>query len=161
MSHNSSYNVVLRIAALAAGIPVMYLRAVNGSEAVVVLMTFLFYCGGYLLIAVAPANWTDFQIGYAIGYSLSMEVALGIVLIAQIPFSTLSSKDLWYSRAALCANIGLFVIAMGAWIWHRKRVNHISVLGFLFTGIIYPCCGFPRGDAHRGIAVSISMPGVS
>lgn len=138
----SHYNVVLRIAALAAGIPVMYLRAVNGSEAVVVLMTFLFYFGGYLLIAGAPANWTNFQIGYAIGYSLSMEVALGIVLIAQIPFSTLSSKDLWYSRAALWSNIVLFVIAMGAWIWNRKRVDHLSVFGFLFTGIIYPFGAF-------------------
>ena len=69
------YNVVLRIAATAARIQIIHLRGVMDPSRGWIFMTLLFYCGAYLLIALSPASWAGFQVGFAIGYSIAMQSA--------------------------------------------------------------------------------------
>ncbi len=47
-------DVPLKLASLAAGIPILFLRQELGSEALIVFVTLLFYLGPYLLIGFAP-----------------------------------------------------------------------------------------------------------
>src|SRR6266850_2955435 len=47
-------DVPLKLASLAAGIPILFLRQELGSEALIVFLTLLFYLGPYVLIGFAP-----------------------------------------------------------------------------------------------------------
>src|SRR5437660_4496732 len=76
-------NVPLKLASLAAGIPILFLRQELGSEALIVFLTLLSYLGPYLLIGFAPLLKRPFQVGFAAGYALAMSVALVIFFVAR------------------------------------------------------------------------------
>ena len=136
------YNFLLRSVALVAGIPAIYLRAINGSEFGVVALTLFFYSGAYLTIVIAPPRWAGLQLGFSIGYSLTMEVSLFIVLLMQIPFANVSASDLQFFRIARYSNAALLAVAVGTWIWNRRNVDSWSAFGGLLVGIVYPLVAF-------------------
>ena len=136
------YKLLIRIAALAAAIPIMNLRSINGAEAGIVFMTVMFYCGPYLLVALGPPKWASVQVGFSAGYSVSMLAALLIVLVFQLPFSTLSHADLRSLHLAQSADVILLAVAVITWLWDRKRLDNASAGIFGLLGLIYPFAVF-------------------
>jgi hypothetical protein len=76
-------NIALRLAALSAAVPIVWLSKEFSPQPVDVLLTLAFYTAPNIAIAICPINWERFQIGMGIGYPVSMIPALLIYLQAR------------------------------------------------------------------------------
>jgi hypothetical protein len=131
-------NVPLKLASLAAGIPVLFLRQELGSEALIVFFTLLVYLGPYLLIGFAPPQKRPFQVGFAAGYASAMSVALAIYFVARSLGSPTSTGIVSSYGLALLLNFALLTIAIITWIRLRKQIDNDATFSMLFAGLAYP-----------------------
>ncbi len=135
-------NVPLRLASLAAGIPILFLRQELGSEALIVFLTLLFYLGPYVLIGFAPPLKRPFQVGFAAGYAFAMSVVLVIYFVARSLGSPTSAAIVSLYGLALLLNFALFAIAVITWIRLRKQIDNGATVSMLAVGLGYPFIAF-------------------
>jgi hypothetical protein len=135
-------NVPLRLASLAAGIPILFLRQELGSEALIVFVTLLFYLGPYLLIGFAPPLKRPFQVGFAAGYAFAMSVALVIYFVARSLGSPTSAAIVSSYGLGLLLNFALLTIAVITWIRLRKKIDNGATFSMLIVGLGYPFIAF-------------------
>lgn len=135
-------NVPLRLASLAAGIPILFLRQELGSEALIVFVTLLFYLGPYLLIGFAPPLKLPFQVGFAAGYAFAMSVALVIYFVARSLGSPTSTAIVRSYGSGLLLNFALLTIAVITWIRVRKKIDNGETVSMLTKGLGYPFIAF-------------------
>lgn len=133
----------LRLGALAAAVMVIQLRELIDPRAV--FLTLLFYLTPYLFIALSPERWRGFQVGFAVGFCLSMPVAIVGTLIGQLGFpgpEPTPDVPVVIRSSLLYLNLALVVIAIGTWIWGRKRISHPAAAMMVLPGIAYPFAAF-------------------
>lgn len=135
-------NVPLKLASLAAGIPILFLAQELGSEALIVFLTLLFYLGPYLLIVFAPPLKRPFQVGFAAGYAFAMSVALVIYFVARSLGSPTSAAIVSSYGIGLLLNFALFTIAVITWIRLRKKIDNGATFSMLIAGLGYPLIAF-------------------
>jgi len=135
-------NVPLKLASLAAGIPMLFLRQELGSEALIVFATLLFYLGPYLLIVFAPPLKPPFQVGFAAGYAFAMSIALVIYFVARSLGSPTSTAIVSSYGLALLLNFALFTIAVITWIRLREKIDNGATFSLLLAGLGYPLIAF-------------------
>jgi len=135
-------NVPLRLASLAAGIPILFLRQELGSEALIVFLTLLFYLGPYVSIGFAPPLKRPFQVGFAAGYAFAMSVALVIYFVARSLGSPTSAGIVRSYGLALLLNFTLFTIAVITWIRLRKKIDNGATVSMFIAGLGYPLIAF-------------------
>jgi hypothetical protein len=135
-------NVPLKLASLAAGIPIVFLRQELGSEALIVFLTLLSYLGPYLLIGFAPRLKRPFQVGFAAGYAFAMSVVLVIYFVARSLGSPTSAAIVSSYGLALLLNFALFAIAVITWIRLRKQIDNGATVSMLAAGLGYPLIAF-------------------
>jgi hypothetical protein len=135
-------NVPLKLASLAAGIPILFLRQELGSEDLIVFFTLLFYLGPYLLISFAPPLKRSSQVGFAAGHAFGMSVALAIYFVGRSLGSPTSAAIAWSYGLALLLNFALFTIAVIAWIRLRKQIDSNAAFPMLIAGLGYPLLAF-------------------
>jgi hypothetical protein len=135
-------NLPLKLAGLAAGIPILFLLQELGSEALIVFLTLLFYLGPYLLIGFAPPLKRPFQVGFAAGYAFAMSVALAIYFVARSLGSPTSTAIVSSYGFALLLNFALFTIAVITWIRLRKQIDNGATVSMLIAGLGYPFMAF-------------------
>jgi len=135
-------NVPLKLASLAAGIPILFLRQELGSEALIVFVTLLFYLGPYLLIGFAPPLKRPFQVGFAAGYAFAMSVALVLYFVARSLGSPTSAAIVSSYGLGLLLNFALLTIAVITWIWLRKKIDNGETFAMLIVGLGYPFLAF-------------------
>ena len=135
-------NVPLKLASIAAGIPILFLRQELGSEALIVFLTVVFYLGPYLLIGFAPPRKRPFQVGFAAGYASAMSVALAIYFVARSLGSPTSSAIVRLYGSGLLLNFALLAIAVITWIRLRKKIDNGATISMLIAGVGYPLIAF-------------------
>jgi hypothetical protein len=135
-------NVPLKLASLAAGIPILFLRQELGSEALIVFLTLLSYLGPYVLIGFAPPLKRPFQVGFAAGYAFAMSVALVIYFVARSLGSPTSAAIVSSYGSGLLLNFALFTIAVITWIRLRKQIDNSATFSMLIVGLGYPLIAF-------------------
>ncbi len=135
-------NVPLKLASLAAGIPILFLRQELGSEALIVFLTLLSYLGPYLLIGFAPPLKRPFQVGFAAGYAFAMSVALVIYFVGRSFGSPSSAAIVSSYGLGLLLNFALLTIAIITWIRLRKKIDNGATLSMLIAGLGYPFIAF-------------------
>jgi hypothetical protein len=135
-------NVPLKIASLAAGIPILFLRQELGSEALIVFLTLLSYLGPYLLISFAPPLKQPFQVGFAAGYAFAMSVVLVIYFVARSLGSPTSTAIVSSYGLGLLLNFALFTIAVITWIRLRKKIDNGATFSMLIIALGYPFLAF-------------------
>jgi hypothetical protein len=135
-------NVPLKLASLAAGIPILFLRQELGSEALIVFLTLLFYLGPYLLIGFAPRLKRPFQVGFAAGYAFAMSVVLVIYFVGRSLGSPTSAAIVRSYGLGLLLNFALFAIAVITWIRLRKKIDNGATFSMLIAGLGCPLIAF-------------------
>jgi len=135
-------NVPLKLASLAAGIPILFLRQELGSEALIVFLTLLSYLGPYLLIGFAPPLKRPFQVGFAAGYAFAMSVALVLYFVARSLGSPTSAAIVSLYGLGLLLNFVLLTIAIITWIRLRKKIDNDATFSMLIAGLGYPFIAF-------------------
>jgi hypothetical protein len=135
-------NVPLRLASLAAGIPILFLRQELGSEDLIVFATLLFYLGPYLFISFAPPLKLPFQVGFAAGYAFAMSVALVIYFVGRSLGSPTSAAIVRSYGSGLLLNFALLTIAIITWIRVRKKIDNGETVSMLIKGLGYPFIAF-------------------
>jgi hypothetical protein len=80
-------------------------------------------------------------VGFATGYSISMQVAITATLILDLGMSSRLSPAAFHS-AFRYANLLLTVVAVVTWIWGRKSTNHLTAASVAALGLVYPFCAF-------------------
>src|SRR5882724_6317008 len=135
-------NVPLKLASLAAGIPILFLRQELGSEALIVFLTLLSYLGPYVLIGFAPPLKRPFQVGFAAGYAFAMSVALVIYFVARSFGSPISAAIVSSYGLGLLLNFALLTIAIITWIRLRKKIDNGATFSMLIAGLGYPLIAF-------------------
>ena len=135
-------DVPLKLASLAAGIPILFLRQELGSEALIVFLTLLFYAGPYLLIFFAPPLKRPFQVGFAAGYAFAMSVALVIYFVARSLGSPTSAAIVSAYELGLLLNFALLTTAVIIWIRLRKKIDNGATFSTLIAGLGYPLIAF-------------------
>jgi hypothetical protein len=136
------FNVPLRLASLAAGIPILFLRQELGSEALIVFVTLLFYLGPYLFIGFAPPLKRPFQVGFAAGYAFAMSVVLVIYFVARSLGSPTSAAIVRSYGLGLLLNFALLTTAVITWIRLRKQIDNDATVSMLAAGLGYPLIAF-------------------
>ena len=137
----SPVNFPLKLAGLAAGIPIIFLRQELDSQVLIVFLTLLFFLGPYLLIGFVPARMRPFQVGFAAGYAFSMLVALVFYLAARsVGFH--SAVPVSAYEASLLLNFALLTIAVITWIRLRKRIDNGATVSPFMFGLGYPFLAF-------------------
>ncbi len=142
-------NIALRLAAVAVGIPIIWLSREFSRQPLDVFLTVVFYAAPSVAIAICPNSWERFQIGVGIGYSLSMIVALEIYLRARsgallMPTaSPTPPPPVVAYRAATCLYSVLLLTSTAVLIWRRKRLGDIFTVTVSFVGgLVYPLAAF-------------------
>jgi hypothetical protein len=135
-------DVPLKLASLAAGIPILFLGQELGSEALVVLLTLLFYLGPYLLITFAPPRKRPFQVGFAAGYAFAMSVVLVIYFVARSLGSPTSAVIISSYGLGLLLYFALLTTAVITWILLRKKIDNGETFAMLVVGLGYPFLAF-------------------
>ncbi len=135
-------NIPLKLASLAAGIPILFLRQELGSEALIVFLTLLAYLSPYVLIGFAPPLKRQFQVGFAAGYAFAMSVALVIYFVARSFGSPTSAAIVSSYGLGLLLNFALLTIAIITWIRLRKKIDNGATFSMLIAGLGYPLIGF-------------------
>ena len=135
-------DVPLKLASLAAGVPILFLGQELGSEGPIVLLTLLFYVGPYLFIVFAPPLKRPFQVGFAAGYGFAMSVVLVIYFVARSLGSPTSTAIVNSYVLGLLLNCALFTIAVIAWIRLRKMIDNGETFSMLLAGLGYPLIAF-------------------
>jgi hypothetical protein len=135
-------NVPLKLASLAAGIPIVFLRQELGSEALIVFLTLLSYLGPYVLIGFAPPLKRPFQVGFAAGYAFAMSVALVVYFVARSLGSPTSAAIVSSYGLGLLLNFALLTIAVITWIRLRKKIDNGATFSMLIVGLGYPLIAF-------------------
>ena len=135
-------NVPLKLASLAAGIPILFLGQELGSEALIVFLTLLFYLGPYVLIGFAPPPKRPFQVGFAAGYAFAMSVALAVYFVARSLGSPTSAAIVRSYGLGLLLNFALLTIAVITWIRLRKKIDNGATFEMLIAGLGYPLMAF-------------------
>jgi hypothetical protein len=136
---------LLRLTAIAAGFSVILLRAWIDPRATA--LTLLFYLTPYLLIAFAPRRWNATQTGFAAGYSVSMQVAVIVLMVFSLGFNgpgltSPSPIPPVFFIALRYTNVAVTVAAIVAWLYNRKSINHTTAVLTLVLGIAYPFAAF-------------------
>jgi len=135
-------NVSLKLASLAAGIPMVFLRQELGSEGLIVFFTLLAYLGPYLFIGFAPPLKRPFQVGFAAGYAFAMSVVLVIYFVARSLGSPTSAAIVRSYGLGLLLNFALFTVAVITWIRLRKKIDNGATFSMLIAGLGYPLIAF-------------------
>ena len=135
-------NIPLKLASLAAAIPILFLAQELGSEALLVVLTFLLYVGPYLLIGFAPPLKRPFQVGFAAGYAFAMLVALAVYFAARSFGSPNSAAIVSSYGLGLLLNLALFTTAIITWIRLRKTIDNSATFSMLVAGLGYPFLAF-------------------
>src|SRR5258708_18219100 len=135
-------NVPLKLASLAAGIPILFLRQELGSEALIVFLTLLSYLGPYVLIGFAPPLTRPFQVGFAAGYAFAMSVALVLYFVASSLGSPTSAAIVSSYGLGLLLNFALLTIAIVTWMRLRKKIDNDETFSMLIAGLGYPFIAF-------------------
>ena len=135
-------DVPLKLASLAAGIPILFLRQELGSEALIVFVTLLFYLGPYLLIGFAPPLKRPFQVGFAAGYAFAMSVVLVIYFVARSLGSPTSAAIVSSYELGSLLNFALLTTAVITWIRLRKKIDNGETFAMLIVGLGYPFLAF-------------------
>ena len=135
-------NVPLKLASLAAGIPILFLRQELGSEALIVFLTLLSYLGPYVLIGFAPPLKRPFQVGFAAGYAFAMSLALVIYFVGRSFGSPSSAAIVSSYGLGLLLNFALLTIAIITWIRLRKKIDNGATFSMLIAGLGYPFMAF-------------------
>lgn len=141
-------NIALRLAALSAAIPIIWLGNEFSPRAVDVVLTLTFYAAPNIAIALCPPKWERFQIGLGIGYPLSMIPALLIyqqarsgALMPTMPPTPPPPVGAY--KAALFLDVALLLISTVVLIWHRSRLGDLFGLALSFVGgLVYPFLAF-------------------
>jgi hypothetical protein len=143
-------NILLRLAAISAAIPIIWLRADISSRPVGMFLTLAFYTAPNIAIAICPIKWERFQIGLGIGYSLSMIVALQIYLRASAAAligmpSTPPTEPLSLGayNVAMIMDVILLLTSAVVLVGHRRQLGDLFVLTLSFMGgLAYPFLAF-------------------
>jgi hypothetical protein len=136
-----SSNLLLRLAALAAGISILFLRQELDTRLLVVFLTVLGFSAPYLFIVLAPKRMEPRQVGFASGYALSMSVALAIYFFLR-SFEATTPAPMRAYEIALLLNVALLAIAVHTWIRLRTKIDHSTAFSTLALGFAYPFLAF-------------------
>jgi hypothetical protein len=139
-------NIALRLVALLAAIPMVWLCKELSPRPQVILLSLTFYAAPNIAIAICPINWERFQIGVGIGYPLSMIVALQIYLHASsglMPTIPPTPPPVAAYRAALLLDVALLLTSIAVLIWRRRRLRDLFGVTLSFVGgLVYPFLAF-------------------
>jgi len=142
--------IALRLMALAAAVPIVWLCKEFSPRPLDVLLTVTFYAAPNVAIALCPNKWNRFQIGAGIGYPLSMIIALQIYLVARtgalmgMPTAPPTPPpSVAAYKAAMFLDAALLLASTAVLIWRRRRLGGLFgvVLSFL-GGLVYPIVAF-------------------
>src|SRR5262249_20728769 len=132
----------LKLASLAAGIPIVFLGQEFDSNALVVLLTLVFFVGPYVAIAFVSRDRRPFQVGFSGGYGLSMVLALCIYFVLRSFGAPVSSAPVVAYGAGLLFNFLLLTISLITWIKMRKTTDNGEVFAKFAAGCGYPFLAF-------------------
>ena len=139
-----AYNVLLRLAALVAAIPVFWMRSYLDDSALWVFLSAVLYTAPYLLVALWPYGKASAQIGFALGYATGLYIGLTIVFIlsglgfpAERPRPGVSALHTvgWTS-------IGVVAVAVATWIYNRRKISSGIAAIMITVGLIQPFLAF-------------------
>lgn len=137
-------NLALRCGALIAAVAFFLLRKIiaQGSPPYEYLCIG-FYCGAYLVLAFLPIKRAAFQIGFSLGYGISMCGGIVFLVLTQSAgFPSGPPTAPWIFKFALAANMGLAALGLGSWIVNRGRINGWNSVRSAVAGAVYPVVAF-------------------
>jgi hypothetical protein len=139
--------------AFSAAIPIISLRREISPRPLDAFLTVVLYAAPYLAIALSPIHWERLQIGFGIGYPLSMFITLQLYLrsgslMPSVP--PVPSPPLVVYEIAMFLDVILILVSVVVLIWHRSRLNDLFVLTLSFLGGLgYPLLPFALIALHN------------
>jgi hypothetical protein len=147
--NNHTREIALRLVALTAGIPIIWLSKEFSPRPLDIFLTLLFYLAPNIVIAICPNKWDGFRLGVGIGYPLSMIIALQLYLHARAAGALMPTEPLTPPppvsayKAALLLNVALLVTSITFLIWRRNRLGDLfSVILSVVGALAYPYLAF-------------------
>lgn len=135
-------NLLMRLAAFPAALPVYWLRAAMSHKPVDIRITLVLFLSPYALIAFSPPKWRSLQAGLAVGYASGMQaLLLSCAIVCQL-VSEAEPIPMPRERLYLSWNWLLLVLAIANWTWDRKQINGLRAAGVTFLALFYPLIAF-------------------
>jgi hypothetical protein len=136
-------DLALRLAALVAAVSVALLRKELDPRAGYVVLVAVFYVGPYLAVVFSPVRWAPFRIGFSAGLSVSMCLALVLLVVMNsVGFPNSPTIGKWAYVFAFVANLILFGTAVARWISFKQRIANQTVKDYFVFGLAYPYLAF-------------------
>jgi hypothetical protein len=141
-------NIALRLVALSAAIPIVWLCKELSPRPLDIFLTLTFYAAPNIAIAICPINWERLQVGVGIGYPLSMILASQIYLHARsgtlMPTAPPTPPPpVGAYKVALLLDAVLLLTSAVVLIWRRRRLGDLFGVALSFVGgLVYPFLAF-------------------
>ncbi|MGA8870943.1 MAG: hypothetical protein WA434_08200 [Candidatus Acidiferrales bacterium] len=129
----------LRIAALAAGLSIIPLRDLIDSRAG--SLTLLLYISPYVILVLLGGKWRASTVGFAVGFSTSMQIGLIATLVFSLGFPNPIPPGVYYT-AFRYLNLVLTLVATVSWVRDRKRISSFTAASMALLGVAYPFLAF-------------------